>query len=66
MKNYPSHNAPRGFMPRSFIKCLVAGLRDYESPTEVKVFSANTGELLRAEKPVDYSELKANGGTKRK
>lgn len=61
-----NRTTPRGFLPHSLMECLVAGLRDYEKPTEVRVFSADTGELLRIEKPTEYYKIKANGGRKRK
>ena len=42
---------PDGLLPKTSIQRRVAGLRDYQIPSDVKVFSATTGELLRIEHP---------------
>ena len=59
-----NRNTPRGFMPRSLMEYRVAGLRDYEKPTEVRVFSADTGEFLRTEKPIDFYDFDQFRATK--
>jgi len=43
-----------GLISRSRIVRRVSGLRDYPIPSEVKVYSAATGELLRVEQPQDF------------
>lgn len=40
-----------GLIPKGKAERRVAGLRDYASPSEVRVYSAKTGELLRVEPP---------------
>jgi len=57
-----NHNTPRGFTLYGLMKYRVVGLRDYETPTDVKVFSADTGKLLRVEKPIDSFKIKAIEG----
>jgi len=44
-------NTPGGFMPLTRMERLVNGLRDSEMPSEVRVYNANTGELLRIVQP---------------
>lgn len=43
-----------GLIPRSTAERRVAGLRDYPIPSEVKVYNALTGELIRIEQPTEF------------
>jgi len=57
-----------GVIPHSRLERCVSGLRDYPIPSEVRVYSANTGELLRIEEPTKFTtENKSERkGSKRK
>lgn len=46
-----NRSRPRGLITHTFMETRVEGLRDYQPPPEVKVFSATTGKLLRIEEP---------------
>ena len=46
-----------GLIPHSLAERRVSGLRDYLLPSEVRVYRATTGELLRIEQPVDFETL---------
>ncbi len=50
--------ASTGFLPHSRAERRVKGLREYEKPTECRVFQANpdgtVGTLIRIEPPIDY------------
>jgi len=41
-------------MPRPIYERLVSGLRDYQPPSEVRIYNS-TGQLLRVEKPKDFN-----------
>ncbi len=45
------HSVPHGFMPVGTLKELVRGLREDVLPSEIRVYSATTGKLLRIEQP---------------
>ena len=55
----------KGLIPRNRAERLVCGLRDYPIPSEVRVYKADTGELLRIEQPSGFkpeTRTKRRGG----
>lgn len=49
---------PHPLIIHSTIETRVEGLREYQPPSEVRVFSATTGELLRIEPPSELHEFR--------